>query len=91
MFKKISFVPQEADVLDYWSYCGEVESLDMMRFPDTGRFKGIAFITFRTVSRRMQKSRHEQVSSDDRGFISDSHDIPFCRRKAILLPWSVMG
>lgn len=39
---------EEADVLDYWSYCGEVESLDMMKFPDTGRFKGIAFITFKT-------------------------------------------
>lgn len=43
--------PQESDLLDYWSYCGEVESLDMMRFPDTGRFKGIAFITFKTVSK----------------------------------------
>ena len=33
----------------YWGYCGEIESLDLMRFPDTGRFKGIAFITFATV------------------------------------------
>ncbi|EIE27417.1 RNA-binding domain-containing protein [Coccomyxa subellipsoidea C-169] len=39
---------EESDVLDYWSYCGEIESLDLMRFPDTGRFKGIAFITFKT-------------------------------------------
>lgn len=28
-----------------------MEDLDLMRFPDTGRFKGIAFITFATVSR----------------------------------------
>ena len=35
---------------EYWGYCGEIESLDLMRFPDTGRFKGICFITFRTVS-----------------------------------------
>lgn len=34
---------------EYWSYCGEIESLDLMRFPDTGRFRGIAFITFATV------------------------------------------
>ncbi len=34
---------------EYWGYCGEIESLDLMRFPDTGRFKGIAFITFATV------------------------------------------
>lgn len=24
--------------------------MDLMRFPDTGRFKGICFITFKTVS-----------------------------------------
>ena len=41
---------QEADVEEYWSYCGEIESMDLMRFPDTGRFKGIAFITFKTVT-----------------------------------------
>jgi hypothetical protein len=40
---------QESDVWDYWSYCGEIDSMDMMRFPDTGRFKGIVFITFKTV------------------------------------------
>ena len=36
---------------DYWSYCGEIEDLDLMVFPDTGRFKGIAFITFAEVWR----------------------------------------
>lgn len=35
---------------EYWSYCGEIESLSLMRFPDTNRFKGIAFITFATVA-----------------------------------------
>ena len=35
-------------VHEYWSYCGEIESLDCMTFPDTGRFRGIAFITFTT-------------------------------------------
>lgn len=43
-------VLQEDDVWEYWGYCGEIESLDLMRFPDTGRFKGICFITFKTVS-----------------------------------------
>ena len=41
---------QEDEVREYWSYCGEIEELDLMRFPDTGRFKGIAFITFADVS-----------------------------------------
>jgi nucleolin len=35
-------------VREYWEYCGPIESLDIMTFPDTGRFKGIAFITFAT-------------------------------------------
>lgn len=38
----------EEDVRAYWEYCGEIESMDMMTFPDTGRFKGIVFITFKT-------------------------------------------
>jgi RNA recognition motif-containing protein len=35
-------------IREYWEYCGPIETLDMMVFPDTGRFKGIAFITFAT-------------------------------------------
>ena len=42
-------VVQEEAVRDYWSYCGEIADLDLMRFPDSGRFRGIAFITFATV------------------------------------------
>lgn len=38
----------EEMVREYWEYCGPIESLDLMIFPDTGRFKGIAFITFAT-------------------------------------------
>lgn len=39
----------EVDTIrEYWSFCGEIEDLDLMRFPDTGRFKGIAFITYAT-------------------------------------------
>ena len=34
---------------EFWSECGAIEALDVMRFPDTGRFKGIAFITFAEV------------------------------------------
>ena len=39
-------------IWEYWGYCGEIEALDMMTFPDTGRFRGIAFITFCTVGGR---------------------------------------
>ena len=41
---------QEDTIREFWEECGAVEDLDLMRFPDTGRFKGIAFITFATVS-----------------------------------------
>ncbi|KAI8476218.1 MAG: hypothetical protein J3K34DRAFT_516642 [Monoraphidium minutum] len=35
-------------VEEYWSYCGPIESLDLLTFPDSGRFRGIAFITYAT-------------------------------------------
>ena len=51
---------QEDDVWDYWGYCGDIESLDLMRFLDTGRFKGICFITFKTVSNHTHHSLAHQ-------------------------------
>jgi nucleolin len=36
----------EDKIREYWGWCGEVESIDLMTFPDSGRFRGIAFITF---------------------------------------------
>lgn len=38
----------ETDVRGFWEYCGPIESIDLLTFPDTGRFRGIAFITFTT-------------------------------------------
>ena len=38
----------EEQVREFWEYCGPIESIDMLTFPDTGRFRGIAFITFLT-------------------------------------------
>ena len=40
------FKYEEAEVREYWSWCGEIEAMSLLRFPDTGRFRGIAFITF---------------------------------------------
>ena len=42
---------QEDEVREYWEFCGPIEDLDLMRFPDSGRFRGIAFITFAEVRR----------------------------------------
>mmetsp|Transcript_7412 Transcript_7412/g.19776 ORF Transcript_7412/g.19776 Transcript_7412/m.19776 type:complete len:494 (-) Transcript_7412:479-1960(-) len=38
----------EDDVRAYWEECGPIESMDLLRFKDSGRFNGAAFITFRT-------------------------------------------
>ena len=42
----------EETIREYWGYCGEIESLDMLVFPDTGNFNGVMFITFKTEVRR---------------------------------------
>lgn len=72
---------------DYWSYCGEIESLDLMRFPDTGRFKGIAFITFKTVSCFLSTScGYVQQELQHHAFVT------WCfRKKDIRQPWSAMA
>lgn len=28
-------------IAEYWGWCGEIESLDMLTFPDTGRFRWV--------------------------------------------------
>jgi hypothetical protein len=37
----------EDDIHDFFSECGTIEELDCMTFPDTGKFRGIGFITFK--------------------------------------------
>lgn len=37
----------EDDIHEFFQDCGTISELDCMIFPDTGRFRGIAFITFR--------------------------------------------
>lgn len=42
-------MPHEWDedtIREYWGYCGAIESLDMLVFPDTGNFNGVMFLTF---------------------------------------------
>lgn len=40
------FSYEEEEVREYWGFCGAIVDLQLMRFPDTGRFKGMAFITY---------------------------------------------
>eukprot|EP00850_Spirogloea_muscicola_P011752 SM000074S21662 [mRNA] locus=s74:157938:159972:- [translate_table: standard] len=39
----------EEDIHDFFAECGAIEGIEYVLFPDTGRFKGIAFITFKTA------------------------------------------
>ena len=38
----------EETVREYWAFCGDIEVMDLMYFPDTGNFNGSMFITFKT-------------------------------------------
>ncbi|GIL82358.1 hypothetical protein Vretimale_11830 [Volvox reticuliferus] len=47
----VSGLPHEFDeetIREYWGYCGEVESMHLLTFPDSGNFNGTAYITFKT-------------------------------------------
>ncbi|KAG6548900.1 hypothetical protein Mapa_009663 [Marchantia paleacea] len=38
----------EDDIVEYFAECGKIKELDCVLFPDTGKFRGLAFITFET-------------------------------------------
>jgi hypothetical protein len=38
----------EEQIYEVWESCGAIEELTMLTFPDTGNFRGIAFVTFKT-------------------------------------------
>lgn len=39
----------DEDIHSYFADCGGISEIDRVTFPDTGRFNGIAFLTFNTV------------------------------------------
>lgn len=61
----------ESMLREYWGYCGEIEGMDIMTFPDSGRFKGIAFITYKTQARAVHAShrRRNTISWGEHLFI----------------------
>ncbi|KAI3462505.1 hypothetical protein Pfo_019168 [Paulownia fortunei] len=44
----IPYYSTEDDIRSYFEGCGTITSVDCMTFPDTGKFRGIAIITFKT-------------------------------------------
>ncbi|KAH7548053.1 hypothetical protein JRO89_XS14G0059200 [Xanthoceras sorbifolium] len=45
----IPYSSTENDIKRYFESCGTIDEIDCMSFPDSGRFRGIAIITFRVV------------------------------------------
>ncbi|KAL9148322.1 hypothetical protein ABFS82_12G034400 [Erythranthe guttata] len=44
----IPYYSTEDDIRSFFEGCGTITSIDCMTFPDTGKFRGIAMITFKT-------------------------------------------
>ncbi|KAH6797109.1 hypothetical protein C2S52_021663 [Perilla frutescens var. hirtella] len=44
----IPYYSTEDDIRSYFEGCGTITCIDCMTFPDTGKFRGIAIITFKT-------------------------------------------
>ncbi|KAL6588005.1 hypothetical protein OROMI_000983 [Orobanche minor] len=44
----IPYYSTEDDIRSYFEGCGTITGIDCMTFPDTGKFRGIAIITFKT-------------------------------------------
>ncbi|XP_062000348.1 phragmoplastin interacting protein 1 [Rosa rugosa] len=44
----IPYYSTEDDIRSYFESCGSITEIDCMKFPDSGKFKGIAIISFRT-------------------------------------------
>ncbi|KAG9160811.1 hypothetical protein Leryth_008640 [Lithospermum erythrorhizon] len=44
----IPFYSTEDDIRSYFEGCGSITEIDCMKFPESGKFRGIAIITFKT-------------------------------------------
>uniref|UniRef100_M8BT98 RNA-binding protein 34 n=1 Tax=Aegilops tauschii TaxID=37682 RepID=M8BT98_AEGTA len=44
----IPYYSSEDDIRSFFEGCGSITALDCMTFPDTGKFRGIAILTFKT-------------------------------------------
>ena len=44
----LPFKISEDEIWGLFEECGEIEEVKMLTFPDSGRFRGIAFITFKS-------------------------------------------
>lgn len=43
----IPYYSSEEDIRSFFDSCGTLTELDCMTFPETGKFRGIAFLTFK--------------------------------------------
>ena len=43
----IPYYSNEDDIRSYFESCGTITEIDCMKFPDSGKFRGIAIISFK--------------------------------------------
>ena len=52
----IPYYSTEDDIRSYFESCGTITEVDCMTFPETGKFRGIAIITFKVRTIALFKS-----------------------------------
>lgn len=45
----IPYYSTEDDIRSYFEGCGTITEIDCMKFPDSGKFRGIAIISFKVI------------------------------------------
>jgi RNA recognition motif-containing protein len=55
------FSTTEDDIHQYFGECGTIADLDFCTFPDTGKFNGICFITFKVSPDPCHRSEAERM------------------------------
>jgi nucleolin len=49
----IPYYSTEDDIRSYFDGCGTITEIDCMKFPETGKFRGIAIITFKVSNMKI--------------------------------------
>lgn len=60
----------------YWEFCGPVEEVDLMTFPDTGRFRGIAIVTFQSQAEAEEALKYNGEDCEGKRLVVKRYNKP---------------
>jgi len=63
-------------VKEYWEFCGPVEEVDLMTFPDTGRFRGIAIVTFQSQAEAEEALKYNGEDCEGKRLVVKRYNKP---------------